>query len=300
MQFIRHISEFIFGMGRSLKFVALLRGMAVSLVLMPVWSTTLKAENLAPVDCVINPFRIADVSSVVPGVLTSVNVERSEWVEQGQVLAMMDSNVEEATVELAEVRAAIDSEIELGKVNLAFDKKRHKRIEKLHKRQVISVEHRDEAERELELSRWKLQQAEDLKNVRKLELIRAQEQLSQKTVQSPLSGFIVEKYKSSGEYVEENPIVRVAQLDPLLIEAVVPMELFGKVKVGMQGMVYPELTPDQPKQAEIMDIDRMGDAASRTFGVRLKLPNPEYAIPAGLKCETVFVESTVSHDVSQK
>ncbi len=224
----------------------------------------------------------------MPGVLSKVSVERSQRVEKGDVLAVLENSVERATVALAKARAGIDSEIQLADVNLLFDEKRQVRIDKLHERQAVSVEIRDEAAREVELSRWELQQAKDLKTVRELELIRAKAQLRQKTLSSPLSGFVVEKFKVEGEYVEDQPVVRVAQLDPLLIEAVVPMELFGQIEVGMQGLVYPELDTDNPRKAEVIEVDRMGDAASRTFSVRLELPNPNYGLPAGLKCELSF------------
>ena len=36
------------------------------------------------------------------------------------------------------------------------------------------------------------------------------------------------------------------------------------------------------------DRDRVVDAASGTFGVRLELPNPGYRLPAGLKCKVRF------------
>ena len=32
-------------------------------------------------------------------------------------------------------------------------------------------------------------------------------------------------------------------------------------------------------------VDRVADAASSTFGVRLEIPNPDHRIPAGLKCK---------------
>ncbi|WP_413700516.1 efflux RND transporter periplasmic adaptor subunit [Psychromonas sp. KJ10-10] len=83
--------------------------------------------------------------------------------------------------------------------------------------------------------------------------------------------------------------MRIAQFDPLLIEAIVPMEQFGKIEIGMTGLVYPELYTDDPKQAQVVAVDRMGDATSRTFGVRLELPNPDFNIPAGLKCEMKFL-----------
>jgi len=40
--------------------------------------------------------------------------------------------------------------------------------------------------------------------------------------------------------------------------------------------------------AKIEVVDRMLDAASGTFGVRLRLPNPGNRIPAGVKCKVRF------------
>jgi len=40
--------------------------------------------------------------------------------------------------------------------------------------------------------------------------------------------------------------------------------------------------------AKVTVVDRVVDAASGTFGVRLELPNPNYRLPAGLKCKVPF------------
>ena len=253
-----------------------------------VMAESIVEDDIPAVDCVINPYKIVDITSAVPGVLDVINVERSDWIKKGHVIASLESGVERATVALAKVRAEIESEIKLKEVNLLFDRKNQIRINQLHDRQAVSSNAKEQAARDVELSTWELQQAKDLKKVRVIELQRAREQLKQKTIRAPFDGFIVQKFKSGGEYVEDQPIVRIAQFDPLLIEAIVPMELFGKIDIGMEGMVYPELYEDQPKKARVVAVDRMGDAASRTFGVRLELPNSEFTIPAGLKCEIKF------------
>jgi hypothetical protein len=41
-------------------------------------------------------------------------------------------------------------------------------------------------------------------------------------------------------------------------------------------------------KAVVTVVDQVFDAASGTIGVRLELPNPDYAIPAGLKCQVRF------------
>ena len=66
------------------------------------------------------------------------------------------------------------------------------------------------------------------------------------------------------------------------------MELLGTIKVGMQAEVTPENPVGQVYKAKVTIVDRVIDAASGTFGVRLELPNPKYRLPAGLKCRVSF------------
>lgn len=57
---------------------------------------------------------------------------------------------------------------------------------------------------------------------------------------------------------------------------------------GMYFVAEPERFPEAPisgeYQAKVVVVDNVVDAASGTFGVRLKLPNPGNRIPAGFKC----------------
>jgi hypothetical protein len=43
------------------------------------------------------------------------------------------------------------------------------------------------------------------------------------------------------------------------------------------------------QRARVVVVDRLIDAASNTFGVRLELPNEDYAIPGGLRCDVRFM-----------
>ena len=247
-------------------------------------------SKIPGVDCVINPYRVADLASPVAGVIDELYVKRSQQVKAGQVVVQMEADVDRANVELARYRAEIQSEIRLGQVNKSFDDQRKKRIDTLHLQQASSVEDKDEARREAGLSRWKLAQARELAEIRKLELRRSEQQLRQKSIKAPFDGFVLDTFKYPGEYVEDKAILRLAQLDPLVVEAIVPMENFGEVKVGMMAEVLPEVYSTQKLSARVTIVDRIGDTASSTFGVRLVMPNPQHLIPAGLKCVVKFIE----------
>ena len=123
-----------------------------------------------------------------------------------------------------------------------------------------------------------------------LELERAQATLALRTVRSPVSGVVVERLKSPGEFVEDKPILRIAQLDPLRVEVIVPVGKFGTISTGMRAEVTPELARKRKYIAEVSIVDKVVDAASGTFGVRLELPNPGNFIPGGLRCSLIFLD----------
>ena len=94
---------------------------------------------------------------------------------------------------------------------------------------------------------------------------------------------------SPGEVVDEDTILRIAQIDPLRVEVVLPAARFGTVQKGMKAAVVPEMPGDQIHVAAVSLVDLVIDAASGTFGARLELPNPDHSIPGGLHCQVRFI-----------
>lgn len=253
------------------------------------------SEAIPAQDCLINPFQTVELASPVPGVLAKVVAEESDFIERGQVAAQMESSIEQASVRLAKARAEVSSEVEVNSVNYDFDQRRKARIDTLYAKQGVSFDAKDQADRDFALSKGRLQQAEDLQQIRTLELARAEAQRAQKTIRSPIDGFVVKRYKEAGEYVEDQPIVRIVQLDPLRVQTVVPVEHYRQLQLDMTAEVYPETSPTSAVTAVVSKIDRVADAASGTIGVELTLANPDYAILAGVKCTLQFEPPPSAH-----
>lgn len=268
--------------------------MSVALVAIAFSQTIHAAIELPATDCVVQPYRVVDLGSPVAGVIEKVLVERSDYVEIGQEVARINDRIEIATVELAKARTKVEAQLQAETINVAFDVKSQKRVDSLYGRQVIPIENKDAADRDVELSRWRLEQVKDLRVVRNLELERAKQLVAQKVIRSPLNGFVLTRFKSQGEFIEDQPIMRIAQLDPLNIEAMLPMKYFGMIKPGMRAEVKPEVVTSEKREARVVVVDRVGDAAAGTFGVRLEMSNPDYQIPAGLKCEVKFMATSDS------
>ena len=102
------------------------------------------------------------------------------------------------------------------------------------------------------------------------------------------TGVVLDVTGAPGEFFDEKPILEVAQLDPLRIEAFLPVDWIGRVEKGLTGVVRPQQPVGGSYEAKVTVVDPVVDAASGTFRVRLELPNPDRALAAGLQCELAF------------
>jgi RND family efflux transporter MFP subunit len=258
------------------------------LLAMACLAATAVAEEQREFDCLIEPHMVVEINSSVQGKIDAITVEKSDLVEQGQTLVELESAVERATVELARARTQLQAEYRTNKVSYQFAKRKLGRFDTLYNDEVVPLHNKDEVETEKNLAALKIMEAKEKKTLAELELKRAVELLDQRTVKSPITGVVVERYKSPGEFVEDEPILQLAQLDPLNVEVIMPASLFGSITPGMTGKVFPEAPRNASYKADVKIVDRIVDASSGTFSVRLELPNPDYKIPGGLKCQVKF------------
>ena len=193
-----------------------------------------------PLGCLIQPFQEADVGAQVVGVLDQVMVERGDFVKKGQPLAQLNSDVERAAVASAKVRAESYAELQAAASNHDFAQKKRIRTQDLYQKNFVSQQVKDQASTEAEVAEMRLRQARESQRQAKHELALANAQMNQRTIRSPLSGVVVEKYLSEGERVEEKAVVKVATIDPLRVEVIVPSTHFSRIKTGMVATVKPD------------------------------------------------------------
>jgi RND family efflux transporter MFP subunit len=240
-------------------------------------------------DCLIKPYVMVHVSSAVEGILDTVTVDRGDLVQEGQVLAKLKSAAEQAAVALYRARAAMQAPIKINQTRLELSARQHARNKTLHKDDLITANEMDETKTAKRLAELELSKSRENQRMAKFELQRAMAELSRRTITSPIAGTVVERLRHPGEFADDKPILTLAQLHPLRIEVFVPIAHINDVAVGMRAEVTPESPVGGVYEANATAVDRVADAASGTFGVRLELPNPSYDLPAGLKCKLRFL-----------
>ena len=247
----------------------------------------LPAFAAQPLGCLIEAERTIDVGSPVVGVISSVKVERGDSVTKGQVIAVLRAAVERATYNVASSRADSVAEVQAAQSAARFNRERLVRAEDLFRQQFISQQALDQARAESSQAEQKLALVREQRVLSRQEREVAEAQLNQRVVRSPIDGVVAERYVSAGERVDDKPILRVAKVDPLRVQLVVPVAMYAEVQHGALATVMPELPGATPQQARVTMIDKVVDPASNTFRVHLELPNPN-GMPAGLRCKAQF------------
>ena len=241
-----------------------------------------------PLGCLVEADQVAEIGSPVTGIIAAIQVERGDTVRRGQVLATLRDLVERAQIGVARSRVEIEAEIQAARASLDLAEDRYRRARDLHERNFVSVQAVEQASAEMRIAKQKLQQAHDLQKVSQRELELAEARLGDRVLLSPFDGVVTDRYLTVGERIEDRPLLRIAKLHPLRVEVVLPNTLYGSVSRGMEAEILPDLPGLGELSAKVTRVDRVLDAASNTFRARLELPNPDYAIPAGLRCKARF------------
>ena len=244
-----------------------------------------------PYDCLIEPNQTVELRSPVEGVIHDVLVKRGDRVRAGQVLVQLDSSVEQSSVELAKYRAQVSGRLQSAKNRLDYTSKKYERSQELHSKEFVAAQARDEAQAEKLLAESAYKEAQEELEVARLEYRQAQEALSRRTLRSPFEGVVVDRLLNPGDLAESGtgrkPILKLAQVRPLRVEVVLPIEAYGQIKRLSTADITPEALGGSYK-ATVTIVDSVFDAASGTFGVRLELPNTASALPAGVRCKADF------------
>lgn len=224
-------------------------------------ATSLADGLLDNLRCLLQPSETVELSSQQPGIIETIYVERGDSVGVGQTLVQMAAGVEKAAVNLALAR-------------YEFGLRKSKRNLDLVAKELISNHEKDEMDTELAIASAELEEA--------------RARLALRTIISPITGIVVERHKASGDYVGEDSILKIVDIDPLNVEVIVPVQALDRIKPQMRAEVMPHVL-EETFSATVTIVDPVVDPSSDSYGVRLSLLNAQHRVPSGLKCEIRFL-----------
>ena len=253
-------------------------------------SATAAPAQTAPDDsvaatCILKPRVTVQLGSSVTGVLSETLVDRGDFVRKGQVVARLESSVEQATLALDRTKAANETAVKVEMADRDLIVREAARKKSLVDKGIDNQNALDEIQTKAREGDLRVQQAQMDQQIANLTAQRSERTLELKQIRSPIDGVVIDRKLSAGEYIyEQTSVMTIAQLDPLNVELVLPQDRYGLIHTGSSATVHPAAPLGGGYRAVVEVVDPVIDAASGTFGVRLRLPNPDHSIPAGIHC----------------
>jgi len=198
---------------------------------------------------IVKPIDRIEIKSKASGIVEELPVEVGDFVKKGHLIARLDQKDERAAV--AQAQADLDiANAELKQAQRSFDRRNQ-----LFENELISEEERDQIELTLAIAKGKLVQATTA-------LDRAKERLSESIVRAPIEGVILQKYVEEGQIIASGvsnvgggtPIVDIADMKSVYIEAGIDEIDIGKIRVGQPATVIAEAYATLTFQGKIVRI----------------------------------------------
>lgn len=215
--------------------------------------------------------RKVDVRAETFGRVVELNAKKGGSVESGEVLVRLSP--EERPAMLEEARALYEQ----------------RRIEYEAARKLSKKGFR--AETQLAASKADLEAADAA-------VKRAKVALENIVIRAPFDGFVDERMVEIGDFIDKSdPIVKVVDLDPILIVTQVNERSIKQLSVGKPG--YARLITGDEVEGRIRFVSAVADPQTRTFRVEIEVPNQDRKVPDGLSADVRLpLEEISAHLVS--
>jgi RND family efflux transporter MFP subunit len=244
--------------------------------------------------CLIEPYQKIELRSPVEALISTIRVDRGATVKKDQLLVELETGVEEAALAAAKYKAVMEGQIRSAETRLTYARDKLRRREELIQQNFISAQERDDSYSEMRLAEAELVDAKDNRELAALEHKRLLALVEQRRLLSPFNGVVTERLQHPGELAQTGEgaraIMKLAQTHPLRVEVILPVALYGSIRIGTKAEVMAEPPLKGTFKATVRIVDKVVDSASGTFGVRLDLPNPKGDTPAGVKCRVTFAK----------
>nr|WP_314084822.1 efflux RND transporter periplasmic adaptor subunit [uncultured Shinella sp.] len=204
--------------------------------------------------------RTVTVTPYATGNLTEVLVESGTRVEQGAVIARLDSD---------EQKIAADQ----ARVTVEAAQQKLKRLENLRS----------------STSTADLQDAQTALKAAELALRNAELTLRRRDITAPYGGVVGIISVNPGDYVTTSTaIARIDDRSEILVDYWVPERFAVSVKVGGEVSATAVARPGETFTGTVQAIDNRIDQESRTLRVRARIPNPDDVLRAGMSFQVTM------------
>ena len=218
--------------------------------------TQMNTEDTVFISGALEADKTAPLSFLVPGMVDRVYVDEGDRVEKGQVLA---------SVEAADYR----SHLRIAEALLMQAKDAYERFRPLYKEGAFAEKNF------IELKSGLAQAAAGCDIARK--------KLKDTKLYTPIPGVVGMKRVEIGQMVSPAmPVFTVVKTDTIYARVSVPESEIGKIALGQKAEAKVPALANRSVEGRVMLIGAMADPQTRSFAVKIELPNPDYTLRTGM------------------
>jgi len=263
-----------------------------------VTAATGTVESALEISGTLTPLSRVAIKPKLPGTIERMMVDIGDAVTMGQTIATIDrreidAQADAAVASVAVGKAALENaEAALASAVLEYDRAKNLFDKGALPRQRLDgaqTAHRS-AVAQRDLAAANLAQAEAA-------LRRAREVQKNATVTSPVTGYVVERNYDAGAIPGDKPVVVVADMRQMKLEAGVSELEAGRMRVGMKATVAVQAKPGQAYEGQLAAIAPEVDERNRHFKVDVRVPNANRALLSGMYATARIVEATATNAV---
>lgn len=234
----------------------------------------------------------------LPGMIEQIFVDIGDAVTEGQTLATLDRREIDAQVDAAVAavnvaKAALDT-ADAALANAVLE---HDRAKNLFDRGALPRQRLDAANTQHRAAVAQRDLAAANVEQAMAALRRAREVQKHATITSPVTGFVVERNYDAGAMPGELPIVVVADLRQMKLEAGVSELEAGRLRVGMRARVEAQARPGDTFYGQLAAIAPEVDERNRHFKVDVRVPNDGRTLLSGMYATARIIEARATNAV---
>jgi HlyD family secretion protein len=274
----------------------------------------------------IQPRSKVEVKSKASGIVQKILTDYGDWVKQGQILVELDkeelqAQVREATAGLTAAEAAEESakaahernQVDAQGPDLPFLKTGMERARNLHSEGLIARSLLEDAEkayqlglnrqtsalRSVAITRAEIARAAAQVAQTKAVLERAQENLRNSTIVSPMDGLVLSRNVEIGDAVssililgsQATLVVTLGDIGDVYVLGKVDQADIGKVYLGQQARIVVESFKDKKFVGQVTKISPLGVEKDNvtSFEVRVSIKNPGGELKANMSANAEII-----------
>jgi RND family efflux transporter MFP subunit len=220
--------------------------------------------------------RAAALSTRVSGLVVRVEVDAGSRVAAGDALLELDSAL--ARLELERVAAALEE----GRIRQAEAERLRSEARRLAADGNVPKSQVDTAEAEVRIAAAAVSRLEAERRLQ-------QEIVARHRLIAPFAGVVSRKLTESGEWVETGtPVLELVAVDDVRVDVQAPQERFDEIEPGSRAEVRTDAVPGRVFAGEVAAIVPVKDPMSRTFLVRVTVPEGARALTPGASALVEF------------